>query len=133
MNPETSPIRIGPSVVVGRTEAETRPFEPAGVDYAAEYAKHNHDPTAGCHRVPDAVVNSCSECCMESINGKPNILGRMHRKMVNGCSQCPVGQSSEYIQARDGSGNLLWKRMPDGTRRPVTKAEIMIMETDGTA
>lgn len=128
----TKPIQVGPSVVLGEAEGTAEPFEPADVDYAAEYRKQTRDPTAGNCQIPGAVVNSCSECCMETINGKPNLLGKMHRRMIKSCSQCPVGSAGDRIQARDGNENLLFQRMPDGSKRPVTRAQLVIMEIDGT-
>ena len=128
----TKPLAVG-SAVIGVQEADIRAFEPAGVDYTIVNQMQTHDPTYGQNKVPDAVVNSCSECCMEYINGKPNLRGRLHRAMVKSCSQCPVGRAGNHIQARDGEGNKLFVRNPDGTLRPLMQTEAMLMETDGTA
>lgn len=51
----------------------------------------------------EALVSSCSECCMSTIDGKPNIKGMLHqqmmtvhRKSIHGdysfldCQNCPV-------------------------------------------
>lgn len=130
---ETGPFAIKGYGLLGAKEAEVRPFEPADVDFAAVNEKRLSDPTYGANVVPDALVGSCSQCCMAEINGKPNILGRMHRKIVKSCSQCPVGGAGDFIQARDGDGNLLYVTLPDGTRRPMTQTELLYKEIDGTA
>lgn len=127
----TGPIHVG-NVALGLKPAEVLPFEPSGMDYSALADRQKSDPTYGQDRVPDAIVNSCSECCMDTINGKPNLLGRMHRNLVKSCSQCPVGAAGDYIQARDGNGRLLFIRGQDGNLRPMTQSELVVMETDGT-
>ena len=128
----TDPIAVGP-VTVGDTEASVMPFEPADVDFSAVNKMRTRDPTYGQNQVPDAIVNSCSQCCMAEINGKPNLLGRLHRAMVDGCGHCPVGMSGDHIQARDGDGNLMFHTYADGTRRPITQTEAMYMDIDSTA
>lgn len=131
-DPITRPIHIGSSVVIGESEGLVQSFEPGNIDFSVTNERQFVNPTYGHNEVSDAIVNSCSECCMEQINGKPNLLGRMHRKMVGSCSRCPVSSADDHIQARDGKGNLLWRRLPDGSHRPVTKSEAVILEIDGT-
>lgn len=128
----TGPIRAA-GRVFGLTEAKIRPFEPAGIDWSALSEQKIKNPTYGQNQVPSAIVNSCSECCIAEINGKPNLLGRLHRKLVGSCSQCPVGASGDYVQARDGQGKKLYIKNPDGTVRPMTQSELVMRETDGTA
>lgn len=128
---ETGILTAG-SIKIGAHAAEIRPFEPAGIDWTIVNAKRRSDPTYGQNVIPDAVVGSCSQCCMAEINGKPNLLGRLHRKKIKSCSQCPVGHAASLIQARDADGRLLYARNPDGTRRPLTQHELVIMEMDGS-
>lgn len=128
----TGPIRAA-GRVFGLTEAKIRPFEPADIDWSALSERKIKNPTYGQNQVPGAVVNSCSECCMAEIDGKPNLLGHLHRKLVGSCSRCPVGASGDYVQARDGRGRKLYIKNPDGTVRPMTQSELVIRETDGTA
>lgn len=134
MNPDpmTKPLAAGP-ITVGEREGDVIPFEPANVDYTILNKMHTKNPTYGQNQVPDAIVNSCSECCMQYIEGKPNLLGRLHRNIVKSCSQCPVGRAGDHIQARDGEGKKLFWVGPDGARRPMTQTEAMLMEIDGTA
>lgn len=129
----TKPIPVSPNTVIGAKQAAPVPFEPAGIDHSVLSERRVSDPTYGQNQVPNAIVNSCSQCCMETINGKPNLLGRLHRKMVKSCSRCPVGKAGDLIQARDGNGNRLFIQDPDSTFRPLTQTELMLMETDGTA
>lgn len=128
----TGPIRAA-GHVFGLTEAEIRPFEPADIDWSVLAERKIKNPTYGQNQVPSAIVNSCSECCMAEIDGKPNLLGRLHRKLVGSCSRCPVGASGDYVQARDGQGRKLYIKNPDGTVRPMTQSELVMRETDGTA
>lgn len=128
----TEPIQTA-GRVFGLTETEIRPFEPANVDWSVLAERKIKNPAYGQNQVPDAVVNSCSECCMAEIDGKPNLLGRLHRKLVSSCSRCPVGASGDYVQARDGRGRKLYINSPDGTVRPMTQSELVVRETDGTA
>lgn len=128
----TGPIRTA-GHTFGLAEAEARPFEPADVDWSVLAERKIKNPAYGQNQVPDAVVNSCSECCMAEIDGKPNLLGRLHRKLVGSCSRCPVSASGDYVQARDGRGRKLYVRNPDGTVRPMTQSELVMRETDGTA
>lgn len=127
----TGPIQAADHVF-GLIEAEIRPFEPAGIDWSVLAEKKIKNPTYGQNQVPGAIVNSCSECCMSEINGKPNLLGILHRKTVKSCSRCPVGTSGDYVQARDGHGRKLYVRNPDGTVRPMTQSELVVRETDET-
>ena len=128
----TGPIQAA-GRVFGLTEAEIGPFEPADIDWSALSEQKIKNPTYGQNQVPSAIVNSCSECCMAEINGKPNLLGRLHRKLVESYSRCPVGASGDYVQARDGQGRKLYIKNPDGTVRPMTQSELVMRETDGTA
>ena len=127
----TGPIQAA-GRVFGLTEAEIRPFEPTDIDWSTLSERKIKNPTYGQNQVPGA-VNSCSECCMAEIDGKPNLLGHLHRKLVGSCSRCPVGASGDYIQARDGRGRKLYIKNPDGTVRPMTQSELVMRETDGTA
>ena len=120
--------------------ADVAPFEPAGFDWANINRIQSRDPTKGHGIVPDAMVDSCSECCMLEINGRPNVLGRMWRKYMTNpvtgyvdCSRCPVSASSERLQARDGTGELIFRTLPDGRKIPLSQADVERMETDGTA
>lgn len=128
---ETGPIRAN-NITFGLKPAVVLPFEPANINYSVLAEKRKSDPTYGQDQVPDAIVNSCSECCMATINGRQNLLGRMHRGLVKSCSQCPVGAAGDHIQARDGKGRPLFIRGPDGELRPMTQFELVIMEMDGT-
>lgn len=120
--------------------AEAAPFEPAGFDWSDINRIQARDPTQGHAIVPDAMVDSCSECCMAEVNGKPNVLGHMWRKYMTNpatgsvdCSRCPVAASSEKLQARDGNGNPVFRTLPDGRKIPLSQADVERMETDGTA
>lgn len=128
----TEPLRVG-KITVGDKSAEILPFEPAGIDYAHINERQKRDPTYGHAEVPDAVVNSCSECCMERVNGQPNLKRLLHRNLVGSCSRCPVSKASELLQARDADGNRLFVQNPDGTVRPMTEAEAVRIATDETA
>lgn len=120
--------------------AEVMPFEPAGFDWSLINEVQLRDPTKGHALVPEAMVNSCSECCMPVVNGKPNVLGIMWRKFMThprtghvDCGRCPVSIASTKVQSRDGCGNPMWRMLFDGTKVPLTCDEVMRMETDGTA
>lgn len=128
----TGPIRAA-GRTFGLAEAEAYPFEPADVDWSVLAERKIKNPTYGQNQVPDAIVNSCSECCLAEIDGKPNLLGRLHRKLVGSCSRCPVSTSGDYVQARDGQGRKLYVKNPDRTVRPMTQSELVVRETDGTA
>lgn len=128
----TKPLQVGP-VTVGEQDADIKPFEPADIDYANLNERQKRDPTYGHAQVPDSIVNSCSECCMESINGQPNLRRLLHRNLVKSCSQCPVSHASDLLPARDSNGNTLFVRQPDGSIRPMTKSEAVKMAHDGTA
>lgn len=128
----TLPVRAG-QIVIGIKEGRAMPFEPADIDYTTVNGHRLKDPTYGQNQVPDTIVNSCSECCMEQINGRPNLLGKMHRKTVKDCRHCPVGTAGDHIQARDAAGRRLFWVNPDGSVAPMTQTELMQMETDGTA
>lgn len=43
----------------------------------------------------ECLVSSCSECCMQEIDGKPNIKGALHRAEYTkpwglDCAHCPI-------------------------------------------
>lgn len=84
----TGPIRAA-GHVFGLTEAEIRPFEPADIDWSALSEQKIKNPTYGQNQVPGAIVNSCSECCMTEINGKPNLLGRLHKNSSGPAPDAP--------------------------------------------
>lgn len=126
----TPPLRAG-SLVFGETEAEVLPFENAGFDFARVNGYLIKNPAVRQHVVPDALVSSCSECCMETINGQPNVIGRMFRKSREGkgCSFCPVGMASEKLPARKADGTYL----RDACGRILSEADAVRMAHDGTA
>lgn len=107
-NYETNPIRVN-NHAIGDKESEVKPFENHMFDFGKinEYLAKN--PAVQKHVVPDAMVSSCSECCMETINGQPNVLGYLFRKSrgKQGCHLCPVALASERLPARDAEGNYL--------------------------
>lgn len=130
-------IEVG-QITVGDKESSPRAFEDATVDMSNlnENLKHNAAFNYEIH--PDAVINSCSQCCMEKVNGEPNILGMLHRAKytrVDGfghkhldCGSCPITKDNQYMPARDGNGDLI----KDADGRPVSQAELVRMETDNT-
>lgn len=128
MSAVTGPIQAG-DMIFGDTEAEILPFEDRTFDFAHvnEYLYKN--PAVRQHVVPDALVSSCSECCMEEINGKPNILGYLFRKSREGkgCSGCPVAAASEKLPARKADGTLL----RDAGGRVLSEADAVRMAEDG--
>lgn len=128
MSAATGPIRIG-NKTFGAEEAEVLPFEDRTFDFARvnEYLAKN--PAVRQHVVPDAMVSSCSECCMEEINGRPNILGRMFRKSREGkgCSGCPVSLASEKLPARMADGSFVRGR----GGRVLSEADIVRIAEDG--
>lgn len=115
--------------VFGDLEAEVLPFEDGTFDFERvnEYLLKN--PAIRRHIVPDAIVSSCSECCMAEINGKPNILGLMFRKsrQDKGCSGCPVSMASEKLPARKADGSYL----KDANGRVLSEADMVRMAEDG--
>lgn len=121
-------------------EAEVMPFEPAGFDWKSINEIQQHNPTKGHAVVPDAMVDSCSECCMSEINGRPNVIGIMWRKFMTNprtghldCGRCPITSASTKIQARDGQGKLMYQTLSDGTKVPLMEDNVVKMEIDGTA
>lgn len=126
----TPPVKTG-NLTFGETEAEVFPFENNTFDFARvnEYLAKN--PAVRQHVVPDALISSCSECCMETVNGRPNILGMLFRKSRDGkgCSLCPVAMASEKLPARTGSGEYL----RDESGRVLSEADAVRMAEDGTA
>lgn len=128
MSAVTGPIRAG-GKTFGAKEAEVLPFEDAAFDFAHvnEYLLLN--PAARQHVVPDAMVSSCSECCMEEINGKPNILGMLFRKSREGkgCSGCPVSLAAEKLPARMADGSFARGR----NGRILSEADVVRIAEDG--
>lgn len=126
----TPPIRAG-GITIGETEAEVLPFENGSFDFARVNEYLTRNPAVRQHIIPDAMVSSCSECCMESINGQPNVIGRMFRKSRKGkgCHLCPVSMASEKLPARAGDGGYL----RDASGRVLSEADAVRMAEDGTA
>lgn len=128
MNAATPPIQAG-NMIFGDTEAEVLPFEDRTFDFAHvnEYLYKN--PAVRQHVVPDALVSSCSECCMAEINGKPNILGMLFRKSREGrgCSGCPVSLASEKLPARMADGSFA----RDKAGRILSEADVIRIAEDG--
>lgn len=128
MQDETGPLQIG-ETVIGLDEADAFPFENSLFDFSRinEYLAKN--PAVLTHIVPDSIINSCSECCMESINGFPNILGRMFRKSRKdkGCSGCPVLMASEKLPARMADGSFV----RDRNEKILSEADVVRIAEDG--
>lgn len=107
-NYETKHIQAG-NHTIGNKESEVKPFENHTFDFAHvnEYLAKN--PAVQKHVIPDAMVSNCSECCMETINGRPNLLGYLFRKSRDkqGCHLCPVLLASESLPARNADGNYI--------------------------
>lgn len=125
---ETPPICVN-ELTLGLDEADVLPFEDATFDFANvnEYLLKN--PAVRQHVIPDAMVSSCSECCMERINGRHNVLGAMFRKSRKGksCSGCPVSIASEKLPARRADGSYLRSR----SGQLLSKADVVRMAEDG--
>ena len=128
MNAATPPIQAG-DMIFGDAEAEVLPFEDRTFDFAHVNECLYKNPAVRQHVVPDAMVSSCSECCMEEINGKPNILGYLFRKSREGkgCSGCPVSLASEKLPARMADGSFARGR--DG--RILSEADVIRIAEDG--
>lgn len=128
-NYETKPLQVN-TVTIGNKETKVQPFENHTLDFAKinEYLVKN--PAVRQHVIPDAMVSSCSECCMDAINGQPNLLGRMFRKSRGrlGCHLCPVLLASEHLPARDSNGNYL----KNGDGKTLSEADVVRMAEDGT-
>ena len=126
----TPPVKAG-GITFGDAEAVVLPFENAAFDFARvnEYLIRN--PAVRQHFVPDAMVSSCSECCMAEINGRPNVIGMLFRKSREGkgCSLCPVAAASERLPARMADGTYL----KDESGRVLSEADAVRMAEDGTA
>lgn len=124
----TPPIRAG-GTTFGIMEAEVLPFEDGTFDFSRinEYLARN--PAAQGHVVPDALVSSCSECCMAEIDGRPNILGRLFResRRGKGCSGCPVSMASEKLPARMADGTYA----RDRSGRILSEADVVRIAEDG--
>lgn len=127
-NYETPPIQIG-NMIFGELESEVRPFENRAFtfDRINEYLRKN--PAVRTHVIPDAIISSCSECCMEQINGQPNILGKLFRtsRKGKGCRFCPVSMASEKLPARRCDGQYI----RDKHGRILSEADIVRMAEDG--
>lgn len=106
--PITPHLKVG-TITIGTTEANNRPFENNIADFEHINDHLRKNPAYKKHIIPDALVSSCSECCMTEINGKPNILGLLFRKSRKGkdCRNCPVSNASAHLPARDAVGNLI--------------------------
>lgn len=126
----TPPIRIG-SMTIGDKTADIMPFETAGFSFDQINEHLARNPADCGHIVPDAMVSSCSECCMETINGRPNIIGRLFResRKGQGCRNCPVSLASEKLPARDADGNYI----RDRSGRILSEADVIRMAEDGEA
>lgn len=128
MSAVTGPIQID-GKTFGAEEAGVLPFENGTFDFARvnEYLARN--PAVRQHVVPDALVSSCSECCMAEINGKPNILGYLFRKSREGkgCSGCPVSLASEKLPARMADGSFA----RDKAGRILSEADVVRIAEDG--
>ena len=124
----TPPIRID-GHVFGESGSDIRPFENAQFDFAKANEYLIKNPAAQQHVIPDALVSSCSECSMETINGQPNLLGRLFResRKNKGCHRCPVAMAAERLPARTGDGAYLRSR--DG--RILSEADAVRMAEDG--
>lgn len=129
-NHETEPIQIG-NHTIGDKESEVKPFKNHAFDFARvnEYLIKN--PAVRQHVIPDAMISSYSECCMETINGQPNLLGRMFRKSREhlGCHLCPVSLASERLPARDSNG----KYVKNNNGKILSETDVVRMAEDGTA
>lgn len=129
MTPAGTPPLLAGGLVFGEKEAEVLPFEDGTFDFARanEYLAEN--PAVRSHVIPDALVSSCSECCMAEINGRPNILGRLFResRKGRGCSGCPVAMAAEKLPARMADGTYL----RDGRGRILSEADAVRMAEDG--
>lgn len=128
--PVTPPIQIG-QIVLGSKTGTIEPFEDATADFAHINDYLIKNPAYQQHVIPDALVSSCSQCCMETINGQPNILGRLFRKSRGdlGCHRCPVSMASEKLPARDSAGNYV--RNKHG--QILSEAAVIRMAEDGMA
>lgn len=129
-DPLTPPVRAG-DIVFGEIESDVLPFENAAFDFARVNEYLTKNPAVRQHVVPDALVSSCSECCMPEINGQPNVIGMLFRKSREGkgCHLCPVAMASERLPARTGDGSYL----TDKSGRALSEADAVRMAEDGTA
>lgn len=127
-NYETPPVQAG-SITFGEIEAEILPFENKMFEFDRINEHLRGNPAARSHVVPNALISSCSECCMEKINGQPNILGKLFRasRKGKGCSQCPVAIASENLPARRADGRYIRNR----NGRILSEADIVRMAEDG--
>lgn len=129
INSQESQIIKVANTSFGELQAEILPFENALIDFSNINQYLFTNPAVIAHVIPDSIINSCSECCTETINGKPNMLGRLHRLRYKDCGKCPVNIASERIPARDANGEYIRNR--EG--RIMSEAEVTRMLEDGTA
>lgn len=125
-------------IEIGQKQHEPRPFEDATTDFREIRGKRFSNPSYGHEQHPGCIVNSCSECSMNMINGKPNMMGLLHRLRQTqvdrdgnrylDCSTCQITKDIKILGAKDADGNPLYHK--DGSR--VTAFEQMISMTDGT-
>lgn len=127
-NHETKPIRINDHTI-GDKESNGKPFESHAFDFAHINEHLARNPATRRHVVPDAMVSSCSECCMDTINGRQNTLGYLFRKSREpmGCHLCPVAAASELLPARDAEGNY----MLNENNEILSEADVIRMAEDG--
>lgn len=127
-NYETPPVQAG-SITFGEIEAEILPFENKMFEFDRINEHLRRNPAARSHVIPNALVSSCSECCMKKINGQPNILGKLFRasRKGKGCRFCPVSMASEKLPARRGNGQYI----RDKHGRILSEADIVRIAEDG--
>lgn len=125
-------------IEIGKKQYEPQPFEDATIDPREVNAKRHSNPSYGYEQHPGCIVNSCSECSMNTINGEPNMMGLLHRMRQTwtdrdgnrhlDCSTCQITKDIKTLGAKDADGNPLYHK--DGSR--VTAFEQMVSDTDGT-
>lgn len=127
-NYETNHIRVN-NHTIGDKESEVKPFENNMFDFAHINEHLAKNPAVQKHIIPDAMVSSCSECCMETINGQPNLLGYLFRKSrgKQGCHLCPVSLASESLPARNADGNYI----KNSHGKILSEADVVCMAEDG--
>lgn len=118
----TKPIRICHKVF-GKAEAEAKPFEIAEYDFTNRNERLAKNPADSGHRIPDAIVSSCSECCMKEVNGRQNLLGWLFQRSrgEEGCRNCPVSLASCKLPARMADG----KALTDDSGNVLSEADIV--------
>lgn len=127
-NYKTKPVKAG-NHVIGDKGSEIKPFENSTFNFTHINEHLAKNPAVRTHVIPDAMVSSCSECCMETINGQPNILGYLFRKSrgKQGCHLCPVSLASESLPARDADGNYI----KNSHGKILSEADVVRMAEDG--